>query len=111
MQPNEKARRRHPSIRLQFRSAIKTRDAKHREETLLKQQFVEGVSVELKRQLLQRPTLSYEETVTAGQQLDLASQISLGQSVNEVSTSGGTNQTGVESPLVDGKCRYSYEEG
>ena len=69
-------------------------------DTLLKQQFVEGVSVELKRQLLQRPTLSYEETVTAGQQLDLAGQISSGQSVNEVSTSGGTNQMGVESPLV-----------
>ncbi|CAB4039803.1 Hypothetical predicted protein, partial [Paramuricea clavata] len=50
-------------------------------ETLLKQQFVEGVSIELKRQLLQRPTLSYEETVTAGQQLDLAGQISSSQSV------------------------------
>jgi hypothetical protein len=69
-------------------------------ETLLKQQFVEGVSIELKRQLLQRPTLSYEETVTAGQQLDLAGQISSSQSVNEVNTSGGTNQTVVESPLV-----------
>ncbi len=68
-------------------------------DTLLKQQFVEGVSVELKRQLLQRPTLSYEETVTAGQQLDLAGQISSGQSLR-VSTSGGTNQMGVESPLV-----------
>ena len=69
-------------------------------DTLLKQQFVEGVSVELKRQLLQRPTLSYKETVTAGQQLDLAGQFSSGQLVNEVSTSGGTNQMGVESPLV-----------
>ena len=69
-------------------------------ETLLKQQFVEGVSTELKRQLLQRPTLSYQETITAGQQLDLAGQISSSQSVNEVSTSGGTNQTVVESPLV-----------
>ncbi len=69
-------------------------------DTLLKQQFVEEVSVELKRQLLPRPTLSYEETVTAEQQLALAGQISSGQSVKEVSTSGGTNQTGVESPLV-----------
>jgi hypothetical protein len=50
-------------------------------ETFLKQQFVEGASIdsELMRQLLQRPTLSYEETVTAGQQLDLAGQISLSQ--------------------------------
>ncbi|CAB4023006.1 Hypothetical predicted protein [Paramuricea clavata] len=48
-----------------------------------------------------RPTLSYEETVTAGQQLDLAGQISSSQSViNEVTTSGGTNQTVVDSPLV-----------
>ncbi|CAB4001921.1 Retrovirus-related Pol poly from transposon [Paramuricea clavata] len=69
-------------------------------ETLLKQQFVEGVFIELKRQLLQRPTLAYEETVTAGQQLDLAGQISSSQSVNEVNTSGGTNQTVVESPLA-----------
>jgi NADH pyrophosphatase NudC (nudix superfamily) len=69
-------------------------------ETLLKQQFVEGVSIELKRQLLQRPTLSYEETVTAGEQLDLAGQISSSQSVNEVNTSSGTNQTVEESPLV-----------
>ncbi len=69
-------------------------------DTLLRQQFVEEVSVELKRQLLPRLTLSYEETVTAEQQLALAGQISSGQSVNEVSTSDGTNQTGVESPLV-----------
>ena len=30
--------------------------------TLLKQQFVEGVPAELKKELLQRPTLSYEES-------------------------------------------------
>ena len=48
-------------------------------EILLKQQFVEGVSVELKKQLLQRPTLSYEETVAVAQQLDLAGQISSNQ--------------------------------
>ena len=44
-------------------------------ETLLKQEFVEGVSAELKRQLLQRPILSYEETVAVAQQLDLTGQI------------------------------------
>ena len=52
-------------------------------ETLLKQQFVEGVSAELKRQLLQRPTLSYEETVAVAQQLDLAGQIYSSQAVNQ----------------------------
>ena len=40
--------------------------------TLLKQQFVEGLQGNLKRELLQRPTLSYEETVAIAQQLDLA---------------------------------------
>ena len=44
-------------------------------EILLKQKFVEGVSVELKKQLLQRPTLSYKETEAVAQQLDLAGQI------------------------------------
>ena len=31
---------------------------------LLQQQFIEGVSVELKKELLQRPNMPYEETVT-----------------------------------------------
>ena len=58
---------------------------------LLTQQFVQGASIELKKQLLQRPTLSHEKTVAVAQQLDLAGQISpnpIGQ-VNEGNTSGG----------------------
>ena len=44
--------------------------------TLLKQQFIEGVATTLKKELLQRPNLSYEDTVSIAQQLDLASHIS-----------------------------------
>ena len=71
-------------------------------EILLKQQFVEGVSVELKKQLLQRPTLSYEETVAVAQQLDLAGQISSNQigQVNQENTSAGTQPVTAPSLLV-----------
>ena len=77
-------------------------------ETLLKQQFVEGVSAELKRQLLQRPTLSYEETVAVAQQLDLAGQIYSSQAdgqVNQTSTSDVTQPMMPSSPLVANECR------
>ena len=72
------------------------------EEILLKQQFVEGVSVELKKQLLQRPTLSYEETVAVAQQLDLVGQISSKQvgQVNQENTSAGTQPATAPSLLV-----------
>ena len=45
-------------------------------DVLLQQKFIEGVPTELKRELLQRPSMSYEETVAVAQQLDLACQIS-----------------------------------
>ena len=72
------------------------------EEILFKQQFVEGVSVELKKQLLQRTTLSYEETVTVAQQLDLAGHISSKQvgQVNPENTSAGTQPATAPSLLV-----------
>ena len=56
-------------------------------EVLLQQQFIEGVDVELKKELLQRPNNSYGETVSVAQQLDLASQISSHQT-------GGSSQPG-----------------
>jgi hypothetical protein len=45
-------------------------------DTLLKQQFIEGSSPALKRELLQRPSLKYEETVKIAQQLDLTPELS-----------------------------------
>ena len=71
-------------------------------EILLQQQFIEGVSVELKKELLQRPTLSYEETVAVAQQLDLAGQISSNQvgQVNQENTSRGTQPATAPSLLV-----------
>ena len=45
-------------------------------DTLLKQQFIEGLSPALKRELLQRPSLKYEETVKIAQQLDLTPELS-----------------------------------
>lgn len=44
--------------------------------TLLKQQFIEGSPAALKRELLQRPNLTYEETVKIAQQLDLTPELS-----------------------------------
>ena len=54
---------------------------------LLRQQFIKGVEENLRIQLLQRPTLSYEETITVAKQLDMAS--ALCQSLS--STSAGIN--------------------
>ncbi|CAB3996555.1 Transposon Ty3-G Gag-Pol poly [Paramuricea clavata] len=45
-------------------------------DTLLKQQFIEGSSPALKRKLLHRPSLKYEETVKIAQQLDLTPELS-----------------------------------
>ena len=45
-------------------------------DRLLKQQFIEGSSPALKRKLLQRPSLKYEETVKIAQQLDLTPELS-----------------------------------
>ena len=53
-------------------------------EVLLQQQFIEGVDVRLKKELLQRPSNSYGETVSVAQQLDLASQISSHQTGGQV---------------------------
>ena len=72
-------------------------------EVLLQQQFIEGVDVELKKELLQRPNNSYGETVSVAQQLDLASQISshqTGGQVNLASASGSLQPTMTNQPLV-----------
>ena len=72
-------------------------------EVLLQQQFIEGVDVELKKELLQRPNNSYGETVPVAQQLDLASQISshqTGGQVNLASASGSLQPTMTNQPLV-----------
>ncbi|CAB4042256.1 gap-Pol poly, partial, partial [Paramuricea clavata] len=70
-------------------------------DVLLQQHFIEGVPTELKRELLQRPSMSYEETVA--QQLDLASQISshlTGSQVNQASASDNLQTTTRDQPLV-----------
>lgn len=72
-------------------------------DVLLQQQFIEGVPVELKKELLQRPNMSYEETVAVAQQLDLASQISshqIGAQVNQASASDNWQTTTANQPLV-----------
>jgi hypothetical protein len=72
-------------------------------DVLLQQQFIEGVPAELKRELLQRPSMSYEETVAVAQQLDLASQISshqTGSQVNLASASDNLQTTTRDQPLV-----------
>ena len=59
-------------------------------DTLLKQQFIEGVSAALKKELLQQPNLSYSDTVSAAQQLDLAMQMysdQIGAQVNQATSS------------------------
>ena len=64
---------------------------------------LEELSAELERQLLERPTLSYEETVAVAQQLDLAGQIYSSQAdgqVNQASTSDVTQPIMFPSPLV-----------
>jgi hypothetical protein len=72
-------------------------------DVLLQQQFIEGVPIELKRELLQRPSMSYEETVAVAKQLDLASQISsqqTGGQVNMTSASDNLQTTTGNQPLV-----------
>ena len=59
--------------------------------TLLKQQFIEGVASTLKKELLQRPNLSYEDTVSIAQQLDLASHISSKQIEGQVNHASSNN--------------------
>jgi hypothetical protein len=69
--------------------------------TLLKQQFVEGLQGNLKRELLQRPTLSYEETVAIAQQLDLAGKhLSADHAVNQASICQGLPTATPHSPAV-----------
>ncbi|CAB4038951.1 Retrovirus-related Pol poly from transposon, partial [Paramuricea clavata] len=72
-------------------------------DVLLQQQFIEGVPTELKRELLQRPSMSYEEMVAVAQQLDLVSQISshqTGSQVNLASASDNLQTTTRDQPLV-----------
>ena len=45
-------------------------------DILLKQQFIEGINPASKKELLQQPKISYGETVSAAQQLDLAIKFS-----------------------------------
>ena len=72
-------------------------------DVLLQQQFIEGLPTELKREPLQRPSMSYEETVAVAQQLDLASQISshqTGSQVNLASASDNLQTTTRDQSLV-----------
>ena len=62
--------------------------------TLLKQQFIEGSPATLKRQLLQRPILTYEETVKIAQQLDLTA-IELTPELSSPNTDPNVNQMSV----------------
>jgi hypothetical protein len=82
-------------------------------DVLLQQQFIEGVPTELKRELLQRPGMSYEETVAVAQQLDLASQISSHQTGSQVNLASAseTNEGSALGCTVDGKCGNTYQKG
>ena len=62
--------------------------------TLLKQQFIEGSPATLKRELLQRPILTYEETVKIAQQLDL-NTVELTPELSSPNTDPNVNQMSV----------------
>jgi hypothetical protein len=53
-------------------------------DILLKQQFIEGINPALKKELLQQPKISYGETVSAAQQLDLAIKFSSNDSESHI---------------------------
>jgi hypothetical protein len=58
-------------------------DANER-DILPKQQFIEGINPALKIELLQQPKISYGETVSAAQQLDLAIKFSSNDSESHI---------------------------
>ncbi|CAB4041770.1 Hypothetical predicted protein [Paramuricea clavata] len=71
---------------------------------LLKQQFIEGINPALKKELLQQPEITYGETVSAAQQLDLAIKFSANDSeihINQTTTSSTTNRYQPESGAVN----------
>lgn len=75
-------------------------------DTLLKQQFIEGVAATLKKELLQRPGLLYSETVSIAQQLDLAIRVSsnhVESQINQLtpsSLSPSASQSGLISQMM-----------
>ena len=62
--------------------------------TLLKQQFIEGSPATLKRELLQRPILTYEGAVKIAQQLDLTT-VELTPELSSPNTDPNVNQMSV----------------
>lgn len=71
-------------------------------DTLLKQQFIEGINPALKKDLLQQPKFSYGETVSAAQQLDLAIQFSSNNIESQINRATTSNhlQPEVQSNLI-----------
>ena len=59
-------------------------------DILLKQQFIEGINPALKKELLQQPKISYGETVSAAQQLDLAIKFSSNDSESHINQTTAT---------------------
>ena len=74
-------------------------------DILLKQQFIEGINPALKKELLQQPKISYGETVSAAQQLDLAIKFSSNDSdshINQTTASltAGRYQPELQSTII-----------
>ena len=68
-------------------------------DILLKQQFIEGINPALKKELLQQPKISYGETVSAAQQLDLAIKLSSNDSESHINQTTASSTAGRYQPL------------
>ncbi|CAB3986753.1 Hypothetical predicted protein [Paramuricea clavata] len=71
-------------------------------DTLLKQQFIEGSSPALKRELLQRPSPKYEETVKIPQQLDFTPELSSPNSDHDVEPDESSERERIEQRVNSG---------
>jgi hypothetical protein len=72
-------------------------------DILLKQQFIDGMNPALKKELLQQPKMSYGETVSAAQQLDLAIKLSShddGSQINQATTSASRYRPEPQSEIL-----------
>ena len=67
-------------------------------DILLKQQFIEGINPALKKELLQQPKISYGETVSAAQQLDLAIKFSSNDSEIHINQTTASSTAGRYQP-------------
>ena len=67
-------------------------------DILLKQQFIEGINPALKKELLQQPKISYGETVSAAQQLDLAIKLSSNDSESHINQTTASSTAGRYQP-------------